>query len=116
MGGRNEQAHNRQIRRAGAVTTQRHVQSSTCLTSWSNPPENTVADIDCDMNADTCCVGKIFIVLSPTYHTADVYAYNTSMRPIKNVPIVSELRRLTTPFQGQHTFSFSTNHHIMAPS
>ena len=31
MGGRNEQAHNRQIQRAGAVITHRHVRSSTMV-------------------------------------------------------------------------------------
>jgi hypothetical protein len=90
MGGRNEQANNRQSRRAGAVLTKRHVEASTpVIKTWHDPPEHTVADNECDTNADTCCLGKNFIVLQPTFRTADVYAYDTSIAPIENVPIVT---------------------------
>ena len=74
MGGRNEQVHNRQVRRAGAVVLQRHVRSSTPIPSWTDPPENTTAENECDTNADTCCLGKNFVVLTASYRTAEVYA------------------------------------------
>ena len=79
IGGRNEQAQNRQNRRvAPAVTTQRHVQSATPIASrWEDPAVNTTADNECDTNADICCLGKNFVVLNATFRTADVYAYDT---------------------------------------
>ena len=89
MGGRNEQANHR---RAAAVVTKRHVRASTALTiqpAWSDPPANTTAENELDTNADTCCLGRNFIVLQSTYRTADVYAYDTSIQPIENVPIVT---------------------------
>ncbi len=67
MGGRNEQVHNRQVRRAGAVVLQRHVQSSTPIPSWTDPPENTTAENECDTNVDTCCLGKNFVVLTASF-------------------------------------------------
>ena len=89
MGGRNEQTEHRNARRAAAVRTQRHVQMTHATKAWTDPPANTRADNECDTNADTCCLGRNFIVLNPTYKTADVYAYDTSIKPIENVPIVS---------------------------
>jgi hypothetical protein len=44
---------------------------------------------ECDTNADTCCLGKNFLVLHSTFRTADVYAYDTSIKPIENVSIVT---------------------------
>jgi hypothetical protein len=86
MGGRNEQVQNRQSRRAAAVTTQRLIRSTTPQDAklWSEPPTNTVSDNECDTNDDMCCLGKNFIVLNATYCTADVYAYDASIKPIKN--------------------------------
>ncbi|KAI2503573.1 hypothetical protein MHU86_10860 [Fragilaria crotonensis] len=88
MGGRNEQAQNRQNRRIAVGTTHRRVQAMT-KSAWTDPPVNTSADNECDTNADTCCLGKNFVVLNATYRTADVYAYDSSIKPIENVPIVT---------------------------
>jgi hypothetical protein len=87
MGGHNEQASNRDARRAAAVLTTRNIRSTE--RSWNDPIPNTTAENECDTNADTCCLGKNFVVLAPTFRTADVYAYDTSIKPIENVPIVS---------------------------
>jgi hypothetical protein len=90
MGSRNEQADQRSTRRTAAVRTQRHLQTMHTTKAWTDPPVNTRADNECDTNADTCCLGRNFIVLNPTYRTADVYTYDTSIQPaIENVPIVS---------------------------
>jgi hypothetical protein len=89
MGGRNEQAAHRNACRAAAVHTQRHLQTMKTGKSWTDPPANTRADNECDTNADTCCLRRNFIVLNPTFRTADVYAYDTSIKPIANVSIVS---------------------------
>lgn len=98
MGGRNEQASNRDARRAAAVFTNRHVRSTE--RSWNDPPPNTTAENECDTNADTCCLGKNFVVLAPTFRTADVYAYDTSIKPVENVPIVSGATAYDDPVTG----------------
>ena len=101
MGGRNEQASNRQARRAAAVVTKQHIKSSKASRLWIDPPPNTTADNKCDTNADTCCLGKNFIVLNSTYRTADVYAYDTSrIQPIENVPIVTAATAFDDPETG----------------
>ncbi|KAI2496598.1 Reverse transcriptase (RNA-dependent DNA polymerase) [Fragilaria crotonensis] len=103
MGGRNEQAHIRQDRRIAAVTSYRHVASSTHLirSAFDDPPVNTAAHNECDSNADTCCLGKNFIVLQATYRTADVYAYDSSIKPLENVPIVIGATAYDDPASGQ---------------
>ena len=92
MGGRNDQAQQQQNRRISSVISRRHVQSTKPIitSAFNDPPENTVAvNEECDSNADTCCLGKNFIVLPATYRTADVYAYDSSIKPMDNVPIVT---------------------------
>ena len=44
---------------------------------------------ECDTNADACCLGSNFRILHYTTRVADVYAYDKSISPIENVPIVS---------------------------
>lgn len=53
------------------------------------PAPGTKANNECDTNADTCCLGKNFIVLEYTQRVADVYAYDKAIKPIENIPIVS---------------------------
>ena len=48
-----------------------------------------VSNNETDSNADTCCLGKNWIVLDYTMRTADVFPYDDSYDPITNVPIVS---------------------------
>ena len=99
MGGRNEQADHRNTRRAAVVRTERQLKA-TKAKSWTDPAANTRADNECDTNADTCCLGKNFIVLNATYRTADVYAYDASIKPIENVPIVSGATAFDDPTTG----------------
>ena len=42
-----------------------------------------------DSNADTCCLGKNWIVYNYTSRTADVYPYDQAYKPAKDVPIVT---------------------------
>ncbi len=44
---------------------------------------------EADSNADTCCLGANFVVISYTSRTADVYPYDSSYKPIRSVPIVT---------------------------
>ena len=67
MGGRNEQADQRSTRRAATVRTQRHLRMTLTTKAWTDPPVNTRANNECDTNADTCCLGRNFIVLNSTY-------------------------------------------------
>lgn len=48
-----------------------------------------MAEKECDTNADTGYLGRNFVVLNPTYRIAVVYAYDASIQPIENVPIVT---------------------------
>ena len=67
---------------------------------WTDPPVDTTADNECKTNADTCCLGKNFLVLHSTYRTADVYAYDTSIQPIENVPFVTAATAFDDPTSG----------------
>ena len=50
-----------------------------------------------DTNADTCCLGKNWIVTGFTRRTADVYAYNKSIEPVINLPIVWDVTAYDCP-------------------
>ena len=52
-----------------------------------------------DTNADTCCLGKNFIIMSYTPRSADVYAYDPALPPT-NVPIVSGATAYDCPQTG----------------
>lgn len=78
-----------------ALHTKRHVSSA--YTEAKQPAPGTVADNECDSNADTCCVGSNFIVMQYTRRTADVFPYDDSYEPITNVPIVSAATAWTDP-------------------
>eukprot|EP00978_Attheya_sp_CCMP212_P032253 scaffold125014_cov51-Attheya_sp.AAC.2 len=63
MGGRNEQSSNRQGRRIGDVQTVRHIKTSRPGDSKNlEAVPNTKAKNECDMNADTCCLGTNFVI------------------------------------------------------
>ena len=92
MGGRNEQAYQRQqgpggYRRVRNVISKRVISKS--ITKMPELAPNTVANNEADTNADTCCLGKNFIPLSYTNRSADVYPYTDAYKPLENVPIVS---------------------------
>eukprot|EP00978_Attheya_sp_CCMP212_P014773 scaffold37804_cov62-Attheya_sp.AAC.7 len=89
MGGRNEQSANRQGRRIAAVQTVQHIKTNRPGNSKNLEAfPNTKAKNECDTNANTCCLGTTFVILDYTMRTADVYAYDRSIKPIENVPIV----------------------------
>ena len=53
------------------------------------PQPGLVSNIEMDSNADTCCAGASFVVLSMTRRTADVFPYdNNNYQPLHNVPIL----------------------------
>ena len=53
------------------------------------PIPGTEAAIENDSNADTCCLGKNFVILEYTTKQVDVFAYDKSIKPLENVPIVT---------------------------
>lgn len=55
----------------------------------NEPTPGTTGNNEADSNADTCCLGTNFTVLSYTNRTADVYPYDEAYDPITNVPIVT---------------------------
>ena len=96
MGGRNEQASYRRDGHSSimAVHTSRRVSSSLTKRQHAfvveEPPAGKLSrKNESDSNADTCCLGNNFLVLSMTSKTADVYPYDNSYAPLRNVPIVS---------------------------
>ncbi|CAJ1936118.1 unnamed protein product [Cylindrotheca closterium] len=52
-----------------------------------------------DTNADTCCLGKNFVIMSYTPRLANVYAYDPALPPT-NVPIVSGATAYDCPQSG----------------
>ena len=54
----------------------------------SIPLPGTIASNETDSNADTCCLGANFTIMNYTSRTADVYPYDSTYAPMKNVPIV----------------------------
>lgn len=61
----------------------------------------TLAQNECDTNADTCCLGRNFVILEYTRRTADVYSYDKDAKPIENVPIVSGATAWEDPATGE---------------
>jgi len=55
----------------------------------------TIANNETDSNADTYCLGKNWLIYGYTTRLADVYPYDSSYAPIKNVPIVSGVTAYT---------------------
>jgi len=102
MGGRNEQANRRQQQRdiRALTTTSRRIQATTSF-SPAQPSAHTSAMNECDTNADTCVLGTNFLVLAYTTRTADVYAYDTSIRLLQNVPIVTGATAYDCPTTGK---------------
>ena len=67
----------------------RRIKSAYKKNDVSIPPPNVTAPNETDTNADTCCLGQNFVITSYTSRTADVYPYDSSYKPIQNIPIVT---------------------------
>ena len=64
-------------------------------------PPNTEAYVEADTNADTCCLGKSFIVLQYTSRVAEVYSYDKTLQPKHGVPIVTGATAYDCPRTGR---------------
>jgi hypothetical protein len=53
------------------------------------PAESIEGTIEMDSHADTCVLGRNFVVLSYTGRVCDVYPYSETYEAIKDVPIVT---------------------------
>jgi hypothetical protein len=100
FGGRNEQAsyrhpppppsHGGRGRSQLSISTLRTTPNVAAASATANKPApNTQAQNECDTNADTCCLGRNFVVLHYTTRSADVYAYDKSYKPQEGIPIVT---------------------------
>ena len=67
----------------------RHIGKQNSVLNVVESTPGAIALNESDTNADTCCLGQNFAILSYTNRTADVYPYDSSYEPILNVPIVS---------------------------
>ena len=83
-----------------AVKTTRIIGSAR-IEEQEQPQPNSYADNELDSNADTCCLGANFVILSYTGRTADVYPYEKSYAPIANIPIVSGATAYDDPITSQ---------------
>ena len=76
FGGRNDQQNKRarinENSSISAVSTATRKIAQTQSQSVYQPEPGTIADIECDSNADTCCLGNNFVILKYTRQTADV--------------------------------------------
>ena len=81
-------------------TGQRKISQTKAKYQAQDPDPGTIATNESDTNADTCCLGKNFLVQSYTNRTVDVYSYNTSTAPITDVPIVTGVTAWDCPSTG----------------
>jgi hypothetical protein len=65
------------------------------------PVPNERSSNEMDSNANTCCAGSNFVVLSLTRRTTDVFPYDSSYQPLLNVPIVSAATAYDDPVSGR---------------
>ena len=70
--------------------------------TYLEPKLGTTASSECDTNSDTCCLGKNFVILEYTRRTADVYAYEKSLKIIEGLPLVNGATAWDDPVT-QHT-------------
>lgn len=64
------------------------------------PEPGTIADVEWDSNADTCCLGSNFVILGHTHRIAEVFPYDDTMPSIQ-VPIVSGATAYDCPKTNQ---------------
>jgi len=93
----------------GAVTVAaRTISSATNFAgSVREPNPGTEAYVEWDSNADTCCLGANFTILSYLQRIAEVFPYNSTMPSVK-VPIVTGATAYECP-KTRETFIFVVN-------
>ena len=67
----------------------------------TEPSPNTNGINECGTDADTCCLGKNFVVYKYTRRITDVYAYDKSYAPATNVPFVMGATAYDDPLSGR---------------
>ena len=60
-----------------------------------------MAENECETNADTSCLCRNFVVFNPTFRTVNDYAYDNSIKPIENAPIVLGATACDNPTSGK---------------
>ena len=70
------------------MTVRRYIAATQDGLQVRQPEPGTMADVEWDSNADTCCLGSNFVIVQPTEHVAEVFPYDDKM-PSVRVPIVS---------------------------
>src|SRR6056300_1481681 len=90
MGGRNWQRNQRNQRNISSLKVKRTLSSMERHEDLTvqEPTAGTIADVEWDSNADTCCLGCNFVVLNFIHRLAEVYPYDDKM-PSTTVPIGS---------------------------
>ena len=91
MGGRNDQkSRKRKLFAVRAVVASIVMTRRIGLIAANHlvPNPDITARNKCDTNSDTCCLGKNFVILEHTRITADVYAYDKSLKPMEGVSVL----------------------------
>ena len=83
-----------------SLKTGRRVINANTTFTVNEPAAGTMGDNEGDSNADTCCLGTNFVVLEFTGRMVDVYPYQSSYKPIENVPIVKGATAWDCPDTG----------------
>ena len=101
LGGRSEQSRLRtRNSNVNAVSTVRFICSNMSFPK-NNLSPGRKAQNEMDSNANTCCLGSKFIILEFTNRYADVYPYDKSYGPAKNIPIVTGATAWTDPLSNE---------------
>ena len=79
-------------------TGDRRISATASEFSTDEAPPGTTGVNESDSNADTCCLGRNFCILSYTNRVVDVFAYDTAIAPKQNIPIVSGATAYTCPY------------------
>ena len=70
------------------MKVKRHIAETNDGLEVREPEPGTIADVEWDSNADTCCLGSNFVIVGHTHRIAEVFPYDVTM-PSVQVPIVS---------------------------
>ena len=100
FGGRHE-ASNSKTRLSPVSSIDRRMVGQVRHDSVPTPKIPIVGNIEMDSHADTCVLGKNFIVLNYTNRVTDVYGYSKELGAIRDIPIVTGATAIDDPNTGE---------------
>ena len=104
---RNKRAAGSRAIAAVTIATRSIASATNFSENAQEPRPGTKAYVEWDSNADTCCLGENFTILSYSQRIAEVFPYDQTMPSVK-VPIVTRETAYACPETGE-TFIFVVN-------